>query len=275
MKRLLRDVVEWLVYGTGVASLYRRYQRRRGPLVRVVAFHDVPNGEWFQSAVRTLSQSGRILTPAEFAAGDFSEQELNLLITFDDGYASWVEVALPTLRDFGIRAVFFVNSGLIEAAADGGRQQRFVAERLRLSPKRTLDWSGVQALAAAGHTIGGHTVNHCRLAEQPEAVVGAEVIADKTAIESVLGTPIDFFAYPFGTRQDHSTSTETVIRTAGYRWIFEAETGYYTPGHSPIPRLLFEREQSPRAIARWLGGSYDVCVELKRILQGYTSYVRN
>ena len=36
------------------------------------------------------------------------------LITFDDGYRSNLEVALPILRDFGLRAVLFVATSFVD-----------------------------------------------------------------------------------------------------------------------------------------------------------------
>ncbi len=62
----------------------------------------------------------------------------SLCITFDDGYADNVEVALPILQKFGLTATFFVSTGYL----DGGRMWNDTAiEAIRSMPKGLLDLS--------------------------------------------------------------------------------------------------------------------------------------
>ena len=57
-------------------------------------------------------------------------------ITFDDGYADNVTVALPLLRDRGMHATFFIAAGFL----DGGRMWNdTVIESVRRTPRPVLD----------------------------------------------------------------------------------------------------------------------------------------
>lgn len=62
----------------------------------------------------------------------------SIAITFDDGYADNVDVALPILREFGVPATFFVATGFL----DGGRMWNdTVIESLRCAAGPALDLS--------------------------------------------------------------------------------------------------------------------------------------
>jgi peptidoglycan/xylan/chitin deacetylase (PgdA/CDA1 family) len=69
----------------------------------------------------------------------------------------------------------------------------------------TLDRSGLQQLAAAGMTIGAHTLSHPVLSRAPDDLAWQEISESKSALEKALGQKVWAFAYPFGT-------TETVTR---------------------------------------------------------------
>lgn len=63
-----------------------------------------------------------------------------LAITFDDGYADNVDVALPILRELGMPATFFIATGFL----DGGRMWNdTVIEGLRRAPGPMLDLTSI------------------------------------------------------------------------------------------------------------------------------------
>ncbi len=47
-------------------------------------------------------------------------------------------------------------------------------------------------------TIGAHTITHCNLARQPEAIAAHEMASSRARIESVLQRPVVHLAYPYG-----------------------------------------------------------------------------
>ena len=61
--------------------------------------------------------------------------------------------------------------------------------------------------------IGGHTVTHPDLPTLSQADAEAEMRGGKEALESILGRPVDVFAYPWGTATDE---TAAACRAAGF-----------------------------------------------------------
>jgi peptidoglycan/xylan/chitin deacetylase (PgdA/CDA1 family) len=91
-------------------------------------------------------------------------------------------VAERILGPRGIKALFFVNPGLIEGRSDG----------------TYMGWDDLAALAQAGHVIGSHGWSHTRLAGLRGSTLEAEIARAGETIAARLGAPPEWFAYPFG-----------------------------------------------------------------------------
>ena len=61
-----------------------------------------------------------------------------------------------------------------------------------------MSWDAIEALAAAGHTIGAHSLTHRRLSAVRGEDLAREILDSGARIEARLGTPVTWFAYPFG-----------------------------------------------------------------------------
>lgn len=260
IRHILRDFFVWVVSCLGLAAWYRARRKSAGPLVRVIAFHDVPDRAWFERVVARLIDKYNVISPDAFVTRDYDTDRINVLLTFDDGYRSWVDVVLPVLETYRVRGLFFVTSGLLDVAGNESQETEFMRERLYLSHKPALDSAGLRALHSAGHTIGGHTVSHPNLGVIDRQSVEREVIENKRHLEGEIGTTIEHFAYPFGRVEHMSEEADAVIRAAGYRYIYEAETGFTTEQsmQKRIPRTLVEKNQRRSHITRWIGGGYDI-----------------
>lgn len=245
---------------SGLTYWYRQRKRRKGPLVRVLCFHDVADRAWFEQIIMLCVQRYHVLSPDQFHARDFHQDKINLLLTFDDGYQSWVDTVLPVLHAQQIRGLFFINSGLLEAAVTGVSDQ-YMSDRLYLTPKLPLTWSTAKTLLAAGHTIGGHTVQHQSLGQITEAEIRREVHDDKQTIEDTLAIKISDFAYPYGTAADMSITAQAIIQAAPYRYQYSGCTDFVLPDRhfsSVIPRTLLERNQPVWSVRQWIEGGYDM-----------------
>jgi peptidoglycan/xylan/chitin deacetylase (PgdA/CDA1 family) len=99
-------------------------------------------------------------------------------LTFDDGVRDQLRAA-ELLRRHGLKATFFVTSGLVGTSAG------------------YLDWAELSALQREGHEIGGHTADHIKLTEVALPEATRQVREDRRALRS-RGFAARSFAYPFG-----------------------------------------------------------------------------
>jgi len=84
----------------------------------------------------------------------------------------------------------------------------------------TLDRAGLRQLAAAGMSIGAHSLSHPILARASEELAGREISESRSVLEKALGQTVWAFAYPFG---DAATVTGRDLRLAeeaGFRCAF-------------------------------------------------------
>ncbi|MGB5136645.1 MAG: polysaccharide deacetylase family protein [Prochlorococcaceae cyanobacterium] len=85
-------------------------------------------------------------------------------------------------------------------------------------------------------SIGGHTVNHPILATLDPAHQTAEILGNKTYLESLLGIPVDTFAYPHGSVTDQALAA---LKNGGFVAACTTRERAVTVGcsHLKLPRL--------------------------------------
>jgi peptidoglycan/xylan/chitin deacetylase (PgdA/CDA1 family) len=258
MKHKIRDIIIVFIDAFGISALYRAYMRRKGPLVRVLCFHDVPDRAWFEGVVKMLVTDFHVITPEQFHGKDFDEEKINVLLTFDDGYHSWVDTCLPVMEEYGLKGIFFITSGLLDSAQEG-TADTFMRERLLISPKRPLTWEGARSLREAGNEIGGHTRTHADLGKISLEDARIEMVADRERLTAKLGIKPLAFAYPFGRKWNVRPEIAPIAVQAGFHSTFLAESDFVPVNkETDIPRTLLEKDQSLLSIRQWICGGYDI-----------------
>lgn len=235
------------------ALLAHRLARRTGLIdapegFRILLFHDVPVGsrEAFRRFAETIVAQQGVLTPAEaeaWLAGNAPgglNGRMPCLFSFDDGFASNFEVARDILAPLGIKALFFVNPGLLDVAADEQPQRladtvfdgRVTAEDIS-ADLRLMTWDQIAALHDMGHTIGAHGMSHRRLTLLAGDVLEWEVLESGIRLEARLGVPCPWFAYAFGEIGSISRSALEVI-AGRYRYCRSGVRGINLAGTAPF-----------------------------------------
>lgn len=113
-------------------------------------------------------------------------------ITFDDGFRSVLEHALPLLSQYRFPATVFVVSGYVGATNDWPSQPAMLARQ------PLLDWSEIVELADAGIEIGAHSHTHAHLPGLSRAAIEEEILGSRQRIEDHIGRSVRAFAYPYG-----------------------------------------------------------------------------
>jgi peptidoglycan/xylan/chitin deacetylase (PgdA/CDA1 family) len=128
-------------------------------------------------------------------------------ITFDDGNASDVEIALPRLVERGLKAEFFVLAGLL---GEPGR----------------LDAAGIKELTGAGMRIGSHGWAHrdWRTLDGPQ--VAEEFSRAHVLLSELTGAPVSRVAIPFGS---YDRQVLRRLRRAGVTRAYTSDGGRARP----------------------------------------------
>ena len=265
-KTIIRDILIYLFFLTGLPFVRIWWLRRRGPLVHVLAYHDVPNREEFEDQILFLKKRFNIITPDDLKQKKFDDKKINILLTFDDGFMSWHANAAPVLKKHGLGAILFVSSGFLNTAGDKEKEKRYCKERLLISHKKPLSWEALKKILEENPklTVGGHTVNHADLAKLPPNKQLSEIAEDKHILEDILGRKIVFFAYPFGTRREVSREAHRAVQESGYQYAFTTKIDFANiDDKMNIARVCTEPNFNRFFLYIWVLGGYDL---LKRII---------
>lgn len=111
--------------------------------------------------------------------------------TFDDGYKSQYDYALPVLDSFGFKATFYVIAGSL-------------TEDSQPLNWRYGTWGEFRQMAYEGHEIGSHTMTHPHLPNLPAGDISTpntiyyELYQSKNLIEQkISGITVTTLAYPY------------------------------------------------------------------------------
>lgn len=151
-------------------------------------------------------------------------------LTFDDGFRSVHDAALPVLREEDAPATLFLTSGHVGGRNDW-RSQPAWAPRFPM-----LSWAQIEALAEAGVAIEAHTVSHPDLTGLPDDAVREELESCCGVIEARLGRRPQAFAYPYG-RFDGRVAG---LASEAFRWSLTTRMAALdgpAPDPHRIPRL--------------------------------------
>jgi peptidoglycan/xylan/chitin deacetylase (PgdA/CDA1 family) len=137
-----------------------------------------------------------------------------LSVTFDDGYRSVSEAALPVLSRLGVPATVFVPTAFM-----GSRQPMTwpgIDRWLSTGHERELvpmGWKELETLSNEGWEIGSHTRSHPRLTRVDDSQLKQELESSRGTLEERLDAPCTAIAYPYG---DVDRRVARAAQEAGY-----------------------------------------------------------
>lgn len=144
---------------------------------------------------------GAILSPHALAAAQSPAPQAKISFTFDDGYASAISQAEPTLAKYGLTGTDYIITGCVGMST--------APNTCRANTDATyMTWAQIQQLQNSyGWEIGSHTVTHPYLATsdasdgQPNVLTAAQVTTELTLSKATLaanGINATDFATPYG-----------------------------------------------------------------------------
>jgi peptidoglycan/xylan/chitin deacetylase (PgdA/CDA1 family) len=154
-----------------------------------------------------------------FAAGSpegMATGTCNAAVTFDDGFESVVENAVPELAKRSIPFTVFVPSGCLGERPSWVRDPAHPAWHERVVSPASLRALSRLPLA----TVGSHSITHRNLRRLDAAEAERELARSKADLQAAAGISIDLFSFPHGA---HDPSLIEQARRAGYRRVFTIE----------------------------------------------------
>jgi len=238
-------------------------------------FHDImPEAVGtFEANLQFLKRRTNVVSVDDFLSGRLSSKKLNVVITFDDGYKSWITEAIPLLKKLKLPATFFISSGLVGIAKED--ETEFMRSKLliKLPVQRTtgaLSFEDVKKIAEEGFCVGGHTLNHFNLAQSGDcAQLKYEIVEDKMRLEKLTGSRVEYFSYPFGAYHNKNIDLVTILRESGYSAAVTTVSGFNCAGSDPF---LLHRELTYAWMHGWVFkarayGNYDAVRFLRQGIQ--------
>jgi peptidoglycan/xylan/chitin deacetylase (PgdA/CDA1 family) len=256
---IAKHLLYFSFYYSGLHSLLRRLRPSRR--TAILLYHRV--NDWavdplttsvrrFAEHLLLLSRHYPVISTKELlAALDANNLPLHTsVIHFDDCYRDVATNAGPLLRTAGCSATAFISTGFIDTDRIFDHDRRKYPHRYpNLSSAQIRDWR------SSGLEVGAHTVNHVDLGSIPLDEARHEVFASGSHLAALLGEPVPWFSFPFGSKQNIRPAVVDLVREAGYQALFSAHGGFVFPGcdRFDIPRLG-AHEQSPLYLLMELEG---------------------
>ncbi len=154
-------------------------------------------------------------------------------LSFDDGNASDIELALPRLEERGLRATFFVLAG-------------------RLDKPGSLSTSDVAVLAQRGMGIGTHGMEHRSWRRMEQAEARSELVEARDRIAAAAGIPVTEAALPFGLYDRRALAQ---LREAGYERVLTSDRRHAKASGWIQPRFSVVRGETPESLRQKVEGA--------------------
>jgi peptidoglycan/xylan/chitin deacetylase (PgdA/CDA1 family) len=205
----------------------------------VLCYHGV-SASWPEAiSPARLGAHVRYLLARRYRSVSFTDAVLGppdrvFAVTFDDGYRSVIESALPVLDELGVKATVFVPTdyiGCAPAAWAGTDQWLDTPHADELTP---MSWDELRILSDKGWQVGSHSRSHARLMQLSDAELDEELAGSRAVLEHELVHPCTALAYPYGEADDRIIAAAAA---AGYQAACTLTTRFQPPQPLAWPRV--------------------------------------
>lgn len=270
--------------------------------LRILAFHDVPDGDAFAAQLDLIGRRHVFVSGAQVARArsNGSLPKNAVWVTFDDGDASVFRTAAPILADRSIPATAYVCPGLldpptppwweqIEAAGRRGTgaevagrhlrgsdlvraaktvpdaERRRILDGLRPIPEpleRPASAEELDAWVAAGFQVGNHTWDHPCLDRCTAEEQTEQIVRAHDWLTDRFGASPTTFAYPNGDCTDHALG---VLRDLGYETVlrFDHRIARTDPRTPELSRLRIDAGIGARRTRAIVSGAHSDVMGLR------------
>lgn len=171
-------------------------------------------------------------------------------ITIDDGYGENSEHAIPALMERNIPCHYFVSTHFVETG------EPFPHDVSRGVPLRPNSIEELQRFVQLGVEIGAHSHTHINFGRRlSNSELRVEITDVRKRLQDWTGQSIDYFAFPYGLKQNISQQAIDVIFESGFKCFLSAAGGVNWPGKEAGHLQRIHGDPGMAALKNWL--TYD------------------
>jgi peptidoglycan/xylan/chitin deacetylase (PgdA/CDA1 family) len=187
---------------------------RARPATCVVLYYHAVSADQRAAFARQMEEVQRRAAPlpADYT-GPLRLGRHHAVITFDDGFVSVLEHALPALVRCNLPATIFVPTGSLGGPPQWVKDPTAKAASQVVASADTLRRLRENPLIL----IGSHSISHPRFTGLDEPAVAREFRESKAELERILDRPVTLFSFPHGAYDERSLNQ---ARAAGYTRVF-------------------------------------------------------
>lgn len=160
-----------------------------------------------------------------------------IVLTFDDAYLDFYELAWPALHEKGWKATLY-------ALGDFSIKTSYWESDSERNGNRLMDPRHLRELASVGVEIGSHSLSHCDLTRCSIHQAWKEIAQSKHNLEQLLGHEVLSFSFPFGKQNGAMSALASV---AGYSFACGVYSGpgQFSTDRFNLRRLSIEKDVGP------------------------------
>lgn len=237
----------------GIGKLWPQHSSHRK---LILLYHAISDHPWaiskavFTQQINWLQDHCEVVSLSKLLQS--STHQRQVAITFDDGYASVYDNALPILHEKNISPLIYLNTGWI-----GHQNRKRAHERFgHYESEYFLTWTEVQRLSECTWDIGSHAINHFDFSKLDGQMMAKELSHSKEVIEAQIRRPCLHFSYPWG---KYTKKAAQAVQDAGYQ---SAVSVRHAPVRSDsplfaLPRINIARHYSFKDFKTIMIGKWD------------------
>lgn len=255
-KRILWRTVLLACWACLGAGLLAAPAAGAAPRVLVLAYHNVgsPAGMWTvsrdsleQQFAYLREQGYQPLTLEQYMAAQTGGAlpEKAVLLTFDDGYASFYREVFPLLQQYGYPAMLAVVTSW-----ESGAEPPEIGQAVTWQQLREMEASGLVTVAAHSHALHHYVAANAR-SQGPAAAtlryaegryetpgeyarrIAADMQFAQRLFRRELGHPVAAWVWPYGA---YTGVALELAKQQGFRVFFTSRDGFNTPGAEYLDR---------------------------------------
>ena len=181
--------------------------------------------------------------------------DIDVAITFDDGYQSIIKNIYPIMRELDIAGCIYINTNFILK----NKNNKSSELNGHYHGERFLSWTEIKELKNHGWEVGSHGCDHLDLTSVSEKSLKKELFNSKVKIEKYLNVECKHFSYPWGY---HNNRVINMVKETGYKFAV-----------SGIQKSFDQKKDNCFAIPRFNISNDYTLYDFKSIIKGHWDYL--